>query len=628
MKKILQLFIFLFLCFPLFVKADTVDYDITNYYIQADILENGNMKVTELIVLDGTFNGYIRDIVYKNDSLLDDGYKNNQIYNASRIQLEEISAKKVKNVAFATLTEDGYTILQENKPANQGYMETKLSNGSSYKMYFKSNGGKVAFKITYTLLDVVVLHKDVAELYWTFIGSDYEDQIRDLQIKVHLPSPDVTGNFRVWAHGEMSGEIHSYENSYLLATVKKLDANDAVDIRTTFDASLMDENLVKKQTSEEALEGIIQVETERAEEMNRKRAQVKKIYYTCLCISVLYYIALLVVWIYVYIKYDKEYKSDFINDYNREFIDDYNVEVIDYLMHKTITPNAMSASIMNLIYKKVIAVEEIPSDKKKKEYKFTLKDAKDKVNETESYLIDFLFTRVGHDGTFTSKELTDYAKSTKTCEKFSTSYTKWKNKVISDGKQQKFYESHSKTIGYGVLFFIVGCLLVVFVAINNAVVPITIFAPLLGTIFLLYTIFFNKRTKKGNDHYVRWNAFKRFLNDFGTFDLKELPEVILWERYMVYATLFGIASKVSKTMNVKIKELEATGAYVGGYYPTFGDWYFYDSLNHIFTNTIHSNTAAVTAVRANSSSSSGSGFGGGFSSGGGFGGGGGGGRGF
>lgn len=627
MKKIIRILIVFALCIPMITKADTVDYDITNYYINADILENGNLKVTELIVLDGTFNGYIRDITYKNSQLKNNGYENNQIYNASNLKIEDISAKKVKSVSFDTINESGFTTLTYNKSANGGYVESKITNGNSYKMYFKSNNEKVAFKITYILEDVLVLHKDVAELYWNFIGSDYDDAIRDLQIKVNLPNRDASGNFRVWAHGEMSGEINAYDNTHLIATVKKLSAHDSVDIRATFDASLLNEYLVTKKTENKALEGIIEVETKRAEEMNEKRNKVKRTYYTLFGISIVYYIALIVSWIYIYFKYDKEYKSNFTNEYNREFIDDYNVEVIDYLMHKSITPNAMSASIMNLIYKKVITVEEIPTNKNKKEYKFTLISTEN-LNETEKYLIDFLFQTIGKENTFTSKELKDYAKSTKTCEKFSSTYMKWKNKVVADGKKQEFYETHPKPIAIGIFFILVAALLEFLLIIFNAIVPITFFTLFAAVFFLMYTILFNRRTKKGNDHYVRWRAFKKFLQDFGTFETKELPEIVLWERYMVYATIFGLAEKVAKTMNVKIKELEAAGVYTTGYYPTFSDWYFYNSLNNIFTSTISSNSAAVTSLRANSSSSSGSGFGGGFSSGGGFGGGGGGGRGF
>ena len=133
-----------------------------------------------------------------------------------------------------------------------------------------------------------------------------------------------------------------------------------------------------------------------------------------------------------------------------------------------------------------------------------------------------------------------------------------------------------------------------------------------------------KRTKKGNEDYVRWNAFKNFLKDFGTFDTKELPQIVLWERYLVYATVFGLADEVEKAMNTKISEYPDVYANYAMYY-SYNDIHIAHHINHAINSSI--NTANVAASR-NATGASGSGFGGGFSSGGGFGGGGGGGHGF
>ena len=107
MKKLFMLF--LFCCFPLFVEA-RVDYDITNYFIDATILEDGDVSVKELIVLDGTFNGYIRDIVYKNDKLKyqeSQDFSQSAIYNASGFKNISIYAKKFskEELSFDTFNE-------------------------------------------------------------------------------------------------------------------------------------------------------------------------------------------------------------------------------------------------------------------------------------------------------------------------------------------------------------------------------------------------------------------------------------------------------------------------------------------------------------------------------------------
>ena len=138
----------------------------------------------------------------------------------------------------------------------------------------------------------------------------------------------------------------------------------------------------------------------------------------------------------------------------------------------------------------------------------------------------------------------------------------------------------------------------------------------------IYIFAFKKRTIKGNDDYNKWMGFKKFLNDFGRFDEKELPEIILWEKYLVYAAVFGIADKVSKTMKIKFKEINPND----NFNPTFSDYHMMSSMSNNLTKTINSSVTKSYASVQNYKSnnwSSGSGLGGGFSSGGGFGGGGG-----
>ena len=144
-------------------------------------------------------------------------------------------------------------------------------------------------------------------------------------------------------------------------------------------------------------------------------------------------------------------------------------------------------------------------------------------------------------------------------------------------------------------------------------------------VFLIYTIVIKKRTRKGNEHYLRWKAFKNFLKDFGNFKIKELPEVTLWEKYLVYATVFGLAETVEKSMNVKMAEYQSLEGVqtLNGWSPM--DFYIYNSICSSVSKSITSNISANTIANSRNTSA---GSGGGFSGGSGFGGGGGGGHGF
>ena len=636
MKK-LYLFLIL-LIFPFIAHAE-VDYDITDYYITSDIEVAGGLKIKELVVLDGTFNGYERNIVYRNDSLEEwkagnVNFEKSSIYNAVGIDNLKVAAMKVNgDVSFDTMKNIS-NYASEVDSANLGesnvYTTTKNSNGIDVRMYMPANNEKVAFYLEYVVANAVVMHNDVAELYFPFIGDKFSDDIDNVNVQVFLPAADTSNNFRIWAHGPLSGEINKYQNENkenigLIASIKDLKANTGFDIRVTFDKSLILVPQFLHHSNEDALDKILEVENKRADDANAKRKKIKAVYYSIKYAAIGYLIFLIVMWIYIYVKFDKEYKADFKNKYNREFIDDYNVEVIDYLFNKNITPNAMSASIMNLVYKKNISVEEMPSDKKKKEYTFKLLN-KENLSKSEEYLIEFLFDTVGNGSVFTTKKLKDYAKSTSSYSTFTSKYSTWKNNVIQEGQQQNFYESNTKIKFIGLIIALIGGLIFVTNILCNTDILIAYALIIPIVIFAIYIMTFNRRTKSGNEDYAKWKAFKNFLNDFGTFDIKELPEITLWERYMVYATIFGLAKKVQKSMNVYIQELDPNGTLYPYYY---NSWMYYD-LNYAVADSVNSavNSAvsySINTANANSSYSSGSGFGGGFSSGGGggFGGGGG-----
>ena len=124
-------------------------------------------------------------------------------------------------------------------------------------------------------------------------------------------------------------------------------------------------------------------------------------------------------------------------------------------------------------------------------------------------------------------------------------------------------------------------------------------------------------------------GLKKFLQDFSNMDKRELPEVTLWEKYLVYALPLGCAKKLAKDMEIRIKEIDPNSTVL----TDFDYMQRTIMINSIINNAVVSSITSAYAEKsrqemakvASSSSSSGGGFGGGFSSGGGFGGGGGGG---
>ena len=201
-----------------------------------------------------------------------------------------------------------------------------------------------------------------------------------------------------------------------------------------------------------------------------------------------------------------------------------------------------------------------------------------------------------------------------------------KKNGVSENKKSIEYRTKNITKIIAIVILIFSSIGLIYLGVTNHFVynaiPFFVVTIISAIILLIYTFIARKRTTKGATEYVRWVAFKRFLKDFGRMDEKELPEVALWEKYLVYAVVLGCAKKLSKTMKIKMETMNIDSSI------TFDPYTFthFAVISHAVSSSVHSAHAASSVSSSGGSSwSSGSGGGGGFSGGGGAGGGGGGG---
>ena len=113
-------------------------------------------------------------------------------------------------------------------------------------------------------------------------------------------------------------------------------------------------------------------------------------------------------------------------------------------------------------------------------------------------------------------------------------------------------------------------------------------------------------TQEGIDESTKWKGLKKYMEEFSLLKEKEVPEIVLWEKFLVYATVFGIADKVLKQLKVvypDLEEITSAGSYA----------YMHVMLSTNFTKSF--SNAISTSMSSAYSSASGSG--GGFSGGGG-----------
>jgi len=144
--------------------------------------------------------------------------------------------------------------------------------------------------------------------------------------------------------------------------------------------------------------------------------------------------------------------------------------------------------------------------------------------------------------------------------------------------------------------------------------------PILGILGLVLAVFYywklrlNNRdgvlNEAGAEVYYLWASFENMLREIARLDQAELESIVVWNRLLVYATLFGYADKVSHLMKVHHIQVENPDINL---YVAYG-WHsmFYHSSAQMSHYASIANTASTYSVSSGSGSS-----GGGFSGGGG-----------
>lgn len=643
MKKIRFILFSLFIMLlPIFVYADGT----TRYYIEVNVLDNGDAEVKELKLMDGEYNGYKTDIRYKSNGLTKfDGSKSSfegsDIYNASALTDVKVYDVKFTTTDFSIINNKNREFVLVNSAEKGDYgVYTKTTNSEGIEILsYQPSVYKRASLVTYTLKDLVVVHNDIAELAHDFIGTDYQEDISNLIIRINLPSSSK--ELRIFSHGPLNGKNRIIDDKSVEITYETLDKENAVDGRVVFDKSIVP-NATKK-SNVDGLGKILEVEKERANYANKLREAARKrekmLQTLAIIMEILlgiWLIGLIVIVYKFYNKNDKEYRSEFNGKYFRDFPEEYTPSTVSYLMNKSINNLSFNAGILDLIRKKAITIEEVTIDKKglfknkqQKDYKLSrnMNFNLDTLSTSEKKLFNLLIGTVGNGDYVILGDMKEFSKDYDNAKRLISGYDSWRYACESEAEAEEFYENTKKEKTNCILYSLIFIPITFLALLCGSNMGRVLLMDLFGILAIIYFSSATKRTKKGNEQYHKWKGLKNFLADFGRLDEKDLPEIKLWERYLVYATMFGLAAKVQNAMKMNLERMNYSDN-IDFTYLYFDNYYFSNSMTNAVNSSLSSARGTIsTHELASSSDSSSGGYGGGSSfGGGGFGGGSGGGR--
>lgn len=497
------------------------------------------------------------------------------------------------------------------------------------------------YKISYKIVDAVKNYKDCSEFYWQFINRTSEIPADKIVGTIKLPKEiQNKEDLKAWAHGPLNGNIEITSNNTVTFEVEDFNERTMLEARIVTPVEIFSNNLNTSNANK--LNSILSQEQTWADQANDQRKRIaqqqeemKRAFITALIVVNVIGLIIAIAIIRKIVKYHKELKNTPIIKPEQEF--DYYRDIPDeletpagagylyYFKRAEFQYNIskiISATMLDLCLKKYIEFETIQD--KKNQIKINLKKENAQDLPVDERIIYELLNHVpkGEQKCFTMKEFEKYASdhSTTFLHTFRIIEKKVKEKEEEQGNySEELIEEANKwrLKGTGYLFL----------SIFALIAWLAIIPSIIATIYCFKIASrYNRLTQKGINEKAKWTGLKKYMEEFSMMNDKTVPELVLWEKYLVYATAFGIADKVLKQLKVVYPQITDID-----YMNSHGYTYMYLMYSHNFSNSFISslnNAVNVSYHRTYSSNystnySSGSGGGGGFSSGGGFGGGGG-----
>lgn len=522
------------------------------------------------------------------------------------------------------------------------YYGMKNSDGDfeiAWGVGLDNDSGTRRYKISYTVEDAIGKYSDYAELYWQFVGKDFEVDAREITGKIRLPANvEIKDDIKVWGHTEdLNGEIYATSLNTIEFEINKFRSGRYVEVRSLFPTELIAYS--NRTKSSNILDEAIKQETKWANEANLRRERRENLRKGATVLFAVIDILLS----YIFLRkargaFDKAktteepHQTIDVNYFREIPRKNATPSQAVYAYKKTVIPfssqeigKVFSAILLDLSLKKHI---EFHQDAKKNITIRILEKNPDELNLSEKKVLDFIEIAVGQNREITAKELEKYMKHHPT--KIETIKTDIENEsqkeLINNGLYSKEREKErtkyaSASFGYvGVILFLaifasiisfefipakfvlIGMAVLIFTAILNIIAVSKVYKKL------------NPFTDKGFDESAMWKGLKKYMEDFSLLKEREVPELAIWEEFLVYATAFGIADKVLKQLKIVYKDIYQnmdTNSYS----------YMYFMMNTNFSSSFSDAISSSVASSYTSTLSSGSGSGGGFSGGGGFGGG-------
>ena len=662
----------IFLLLGSIFSTDSTRYssEISSWTIDANLMENGDLHVVDTLEFksDG-FHFFEYEIGYAKNIIEGNGSSSSFDYDSIKVSVYNSKGEYYFSQA-STSTSNSSDYYKYDDCLGFSWNYDDCEDGGRKLNYYTSNQPKeliyvylhdgldstLYLQYEYIIKNAVNKYQDVTELNWNFASCLEDMKISNIDLTLSLPSQAssyqlVNGidsnKIMVFGHGNSQSQITTLTSTRIKTHTDELfeSIDDKLELRVIIPNQI---DVFDKVNEEDMISSnrsgfeILKEEEERLANLDKELVsyyQVRKnilIYGNILASIILLFSA-----IFVYFKFDKERKPLFDHEYLREPPSKISPSELSYLINeKEIVTEAFNATLISLIRKKYLKIDSNNSllTDPNANYIISINEEGpylEEMNEDEKFAFNFLFKQL-FKGSFSMEDLEKAMKNVNVASSYTTSINNWKRQSKNRAHAKNYFDN----ISVSSLFTILGGISigVSIYSLFNIYLPFLFPYPylfllltsfVLGVFIIVYTLTITRKSKSGIEEYTKWMAFKKFLIDFSHFEDYDMMSVIMWEEYLVYASVFGIADLVEKQIRIKLKDYGDLEQVQPSANIDLMDLYLIIHINNVSRRFSSSYTAAINTIVAQKAAQAGRSIsrgGGGFGSSSSFGGGGHGGR--
>lgn len=557
----------------------------------------------------------------------------NTLFKQFELYSSETGQYEIKDVEVYDVTNKEYY-------TNTNEQQYHVEKGGFYGLEIKDDVFEIAwnigadnttktkeYKISYTVVDAIENGVDCSQFYWQFISTDNGMPAENITATITLPVDlETETECKIWAHGSIFGTIHKTDKRTIEVKLPEISPNEMFEVRISVPAGIF-ENTETKYNENLYLSDILENEEKWADIANEERAgyeREKKL--VKIAMIVVYIIDVLCMYVLIksiktHYQTKKEYQIGTI-EYFRDipYEDATPGECIFMRKEKVSISDAsdlIMATILNFQLKGYLELEE---ENKKTLIKTNFESINEIGLKQEEKILLKILKKVAakkRNDAITFDDISDYIYANYETEipRLESIDSIVKSEEISRGNIDT--KNHA-FVGFGAIAMMIGIMLSM--AIIPAIAIYTELVPCLGIfwfigIMILVVKGFTRKIKnftlQGSIEREQWKGLEKYMKDYSRIHDREVFDIVLWEKYLVFAAALGIADRLLKELKIVYPDLEDE-------FNNSRVVRVVNSNNYArMIRNLSNNVDRSYSKMYNTESSSGSGGGGGFSSGGG-----------